>query len=126
MLLAAIKDPEKLKEFKNSTVKSLDKIAQGASGHEKGDPYKYDRSKSKLNFFLGSPLGSDGDVAAGHRTMDAMKYLFHGAEVNSPSDFTKEGQLICSQVFDPELYQVAKQLKYKMIRIDKFGYDPKE
>jgi len=122
--LAAMKDPEKLKEFKESTVKSLDHIANPEKKGE--EPAKYDRSKSKLNFFLGSPLGSDGDVEAGKRTMDALRYIFHGAEVNSPSDFTAQGRAMTAQVFHDDLYEVAKQLKYKMIRIDRFGYDPKE
>jgi hypothetical protein len=37
-----------------------------------------------------------------------------------------EGRKITGGVFDLELYEKAKQLKYKAIRIDKFGYDPKE
>ena len=58
--------------------------------------------------------------------MDALRYIFHGAEVNSPSDFTAQGRATTAQVFHDDLYEVAKQLKYKMIRIDRFGYDPKE
>ena len=123
--LAAMKDPEKLEEFKNSTVKSMNQIANGGKKAE-GEKPKYDRSKSKINFFLGSPLGSDGDMETGNATMAALKYIFHGAEVNSPSDFTAAGRAIHNEVFDSELYEKAKLLKYKMIRIDKFGYDPKE
>jgi len=123
--LAAMKDPAKLEEFKNSTVKSMDQIANGGKKEEGAAP-KYDRSKSKINFFLGSPLGSDGDMTQGNKTMAALKYVFHGAYVNSPSDFTAAGRAEHMEVFHEDLYEKAKQLKYKMIRIDRFGYDPKE
>jgi hypothetical protein len=55
-----------------------------------------------------------------------VKYVFHGSAVQSPSDFTQEGKAIIHAIFDPAKYEAVKQLRYKNIRIDKFGYDPKE
>ena len=86
----------------------------------------YDRSKAKINFILGAPLGTDGDQETGKKTMAAVKYVFHGSSVESPSDFTKEGRALIHTIFDPIKYEVAKHLRYKQIRIDKFGYDPKD
>ena len=124
----AMKDPEALEKFKNSTVTSLAKIANGGekTDSELAAGPEYDRSATSINLFLGSPLGSDGDTKTGAETIAALKYIFHGATVNSPSDFTAAGQKITGSVFDMEKYEEAKQLKYKAIRVDKFGYDPKE
>jgi len=119
--LNALNDPAKLESFKAGT---LSKIAGQAPITT--DEKQYDRSKAKINFILGAPLGTDGDPETGKRTMAAVKYVFHGADVQSPSDFTKDGKALIHSIFDPAMYEAAKQLRYKNIRIDKFGYDPKD